>query len=164
MNFSSFGWNGEKSKIKKWILTPILNNRKSIYFRVWAVWYVGWELSISSARFGNKDKWQSDGLWFRWQTDTIAKGAHPQKTLEFFWFNFSDTFDQILYHCLVFFCVIDYQHIFDCRFFLFRFIKCLYMTKTFFIGKAQLIPFRKVDTRKYITTYWFKEKGSFLFQ
>ena len=39
------------------------------------------------------------------------------------WLNFADIFDQIPGRCLAFFCVIDCQRMFDCRFILFTFIK-----------------------------------------
>ena len=65
--------------------------------------------------------------------------------------NFTDTLDQIPDCCLVFFYAIDCQHIFDRRFFLFIFIKSSMYNQdwhSYFIGKAQLIPFSEDVTRK----------------
>ena len=80
-----------------------------------------------------------------------------------FWLHFADILDQIPDCCLVFFCMINCQDIFDCRFFSFTLIKLSIYNQDYhfrFIDNLHLIPFQDVMTRKHTTAYWFRKKGS----
>ena len=164
---------------RKWNLTLTLNNRKLSYFGIWIVGYECGKLWIDSAQF-----WECRQLANRPRKDSrramvgtrpmnfaiegkANKRTHSHKRpwhSLIFWLNIADTLNQITDRLLVFFCVINCQHKFDCWFFLFTFIKLSLNNQSYFIGKAKLIPFRKVVTRKHSMAYWLKEKGNILLQ
>ena len=108
----------------------------------------------------------SKSHFWEWPADTQKAHTYKRRWHSLiFWLNFANRLDQIPDRCLVFFCVIDCKNIFDCRFFLFTFIKSSISNKdwlSYFIALAQLIPFREVVTRKLTTTYWLKRKSIFL--
>ena len=173
-----FGFvSAKKSKHRKWYFDPDFKQWKIELFQcvsqfnVWAENYAYKQTFLLAQTDGRGEaKKKADTR----QALQVKEGrpAHTQKAhtckksrhLLIFWFNFADTLDQIPDHCPVFFCVIDCQHIFDCRFFLFTFIKLSIYNQnwhSYFIGKAQLIPFREI-IRNCTMAYWLRRKGIFL--
>ena len=105
-----FGFlSAEKSKHRKLYFGPDFKQRKISY---WA--------------FEKFDEWAENYAYKQTRhvaedMGFVSKGAHMQKAHTskrpkhqlIFKFNFADTLYQIQGHCLVFFCAIDCQHIFD---------------------------------------------------
>ena len=135
-----FGFVGEKNEdTGKYILIPTLNTRKLSCFGVWTLWCVNGEWCINLVR-GSDDGRQRRQEVKRAHTQKAHTRKQPRNSL-IIWLNFADTLDQIPDRCLVLFCAKDCQHIFDCRFFSFTFIKSSIYNQdwhSYFIGKSQL--------------------------